>query len=229
MAQQDSKTAPAFTVTRLKAGVLIDASAVRDPARLDYDAVLREFHQHGAVLVQGLDVRHQEFVDFTERLASGFMEYVGGANNDRDSAFGKSKTVLTVTGGSAAKYAIPLHGEMFHTQPRPRIRRCARTGGACAISRSSARSCRAAQPPPSSPGSKPAPVASSWRLAVNPDRRRCPPNREAKSASSPCVPSIPQNRSCHEQAGPARVNVIIRDGTPRNKMSELEVTRGKWF
>lgn len=107
------------SVTPLKAGALIDASAVRDPAQLDLDLVRAAFDTHGAVLIKGCDIGRQEFVDLTERFGVSFMEYVGGANNDRASAFGKNATVLTVTGGAVEKQAIPLHGEMFYTKPRP--------------------------------------------------------------------------------------------------------------
>ncbi len=105
--------------TPLKAGALIDASAVRDPARLDVGAVQAAVAEHGVVLLKGLDLGRQEFVDLTERFPVRFMEYVGGANNDRGSAFKGSTTVLTVTGGAVFGQAIPLHGEMFYTQPRP--------------------------------------------------------------------------------------------------------------
>lgn len=110
---------PSMTITPLTSGAMIDASAVKDPAKLDLPAIVDAFKTYGAVVITGCDIRHAEFVAVTERLAGSFMEYVGGANNDRDSAYGASKTVLTVTGGSAAKYAIPLHGEMFYTLPRP--------------------------------------------------------------------------------------------------------------
>lgn len=105
-------------VTPLLVGAMIDASAVRDPAQLDLDLVLDTFDTYGAVLIRGCDVGRQEFVDLTERFPLRYMEYVGGANNDRASAFGQSTTVLTVTGGAVAKKAIPLHGEMFYTRPR---------------------------------------------------------------------------------------------------------------
>lgn len=107
-----------LTVTPLKVGAMIDASALRDPAKLDLGQVLEVFDTYGAVLIKGCDVGRQEFVDLTERFPLRFMEYVGGANNDRASAFGQNKTVLTVTGGAVAKKAIPLHGEMFYTRPR---------------------------------------------------------------------------------------------------------------
>lgn len=106
------------TVTPLKVGAMIDAGSERDPSKLDLGLVLETFDTYGAVVLRGLDVGRQEFVDLTERFPVGFMEYVGGANNDRASAFGKSTTVLTVTGGVVAKKAIPLHGEMFYTRPR---------------------------------------------------------------------------------------------------------------
>lgn len=111
-------TTATTTVTPLKVGAMIDASAVHDPGKLDLDLVLDTFDTHGAVLIKGCDVGRQEFVDLTERFPLRFMEYVGGANNDRASAFGQSTTVLTVTGGAVAKKAIPLHGEMFYTRPR---------------------------------------------------------------------------------------------------------------
>lgn len=108
-----------LTVTPLKSGALIDASAVGDPQMLDVAVVLKTFHEYGAVVIEGLDLTRDGFPMFTERFANNFMEYLGGADNDRDSALGNSTTVLTVTGGNTAKQAIPLHGEMFYTQPRP--------------------------------------------------------------------------------------------------------------
>lgn len=106
------------TVTPLKVGAMIDMSSVGDVTKLSQELVLDTFETHGAVLIKGCDLGRQDFVDLTERFPVRFMEYVGGANNDRASAFGQSTTVLTVTGGAVAKKAIPLHGEMFYTRPR---------------------------------------------------------------------------------------------------------------
>ena len=120
MADPYSTGTPAMLVTPQVSGATLDCSGFADPAQVDVAAVVAEFNTYGAVVLTGLDVRHEAFIALTEKLAPTFMEYVGGANNDRDSAYGKSTTVLTVTGGAAAKYAIPLHGEMFYTHPRPR-------------------------------------------------------------------------------------------------------------
>ncbi len=108
-----------ITATPLKAGALIEAGPAGEPSRLDARFVQEAVEEHGAVLIKGLGLGHQGFVDFTERFPVRFMEYVGGANNDRGSAFKGSATVLTVTGGAVFGQAIPLHGEMFYTQPRP--------------------------------------------------------------------------------------------------------------
>ncbi len=106
-------------VTPLKAGALVDASAIGAAGAVDKTFLLDQFATHGAILVKGLGLDPQGFVDFTEMFLSDFMEYVGGANNDRGSAFGGSATVLTVTGGNTLGQAIPLHGEMFYTTYRP--------------------------------------------------------------------------------------------------------------
>ena len=111
-------TDDAPTPTPLKAGVLLDLAGA-DPAGLDLAPVQAALAEHGAVLLKSLGLGRQEFVDLTERFPVRFMEYVGGANNDRGSAFKGSATVLTVTGGAVFGQAIPLHGEMFYTQPRP--------------------------------------------------------------------------------------------------------------
>lgn len=103
----------------LPCGARIAVPAGTDPMKVDKAQVLEAFRQHGAVLVEELDMPREAFPAFTERFVDEFMEYVGGADNDRGSALGKSATVLTVTGGNTAKQAIPLHGEMFYTQPRP--------------------------------------------------------------------------------------------------------------
>ena len=120
MAEPYMTGTPEMLVTPQVAGAMLDCSTLRDPGQLDLDAVLAEFQKYGALVLTGLDVRHEAFIALTERFAPTFMEYVGGANNDRDSAYGKSTTVLTVTGGAAAKYAIPLHGELQYTYPRPK-------------------------------------------------------------------------------------------------------------
>lgn len=109
-----------MTVTPLKAGALIDATTLRSPEELDLDTIRDAYDTYGAVLIKGAGFGRREFVDLTERFPIAFMEYLGGANNDRGSAFGQSKTVLTVTGGAVEKQAIPLHGEMFYTRPYPR-------------------------------------------------------------------------------------------------------------
>ncbi|MHC0053383.1 TauD/TfdA family dioxygenase [Actibacterium sp. D379-3] len=119
MTTQAAETIAEMPVTPLKAGAIIDASAVSDPAEIDVQAVLDAYHTYGAVLIEGADITREGFVAVTERFLDSFMEYVGGADNDRGSALGKSSTVLTVTGGNTEKQAIPLHGEMFYTEPRP--------------------------------------------------------------------------------------------------------------
>jgi alpha-ketoglutarate-dependent taurine dioxygenase len=116
--QQNSEGSGA-TITPLKAGAMIEFAGARSVAEIDTSTVIDAYNAYGAVLLRGLDVDRPDFVAFTEQYSNNFMEYVGGANNDRDSAYGGNKTVLTVTGGAVAKLAIPLHGEMFYTQPRP--------------------------------------------------------------------------------------------------------------
>jgi alpha-ketoglutarate-dependent taurine dioxygenase len=109
-----------MVVTPLVAGAMVDCSAVSGPDQLDYAAIVKAAEHYGALVLTGLAVRHEEFMSITEHLSPSFMDYVGGANNDREAVDGKSKSLLTVTGGSAARYAIPLHGEMFYTRSRPR-------------------------------------------------------------------------------------------------------------
>lgn len=120
MTTQTLDTDAGFSVTPQKAGALVEIAGRPDPATLDIGPILDAFHRHGAVLVDGLDLSREGFVAFTERVLDSFMEYVGGADNERGSALGTSSTVLTVTGGNTAKHGIPLHGEMFYTEPRPR-------------------------------------------------------------------------------------------------------------
>lgn len=108
-----------YPVTPLASGALIDASATPDPQAMDVNSVMRVFHDHGAVLIDGLDLSREAFPGFTERFLDEFIEYVGGADNERGSALKGSNTVLQVTGGNTAKSAIPPHGEMFYTEPRP--------------------------------------------------------------------------------------------------------------
>ena len=119
MTTQPNSEASGITVTPLKAGAMIDFADARAVADIDTKTVIDAYNAHGAVLIRGLDVDRADFVAFTEQYSKNFMEYVGGANNERDSAYNGSNTVLTVTGGAVAKLAIPLHGEMFYTQPRP--------------------------------------------------------------------------------------------------------------
>lgn len=111
--------AAGMPVEPLICGALIDASSVSDPASIDKQTVLDAFAAYGAVVIQNTGLVREKFPEFTEVFLNKFMEYVGGADNDRGSALGNSATVLTVTGGNTAKQAIPLHGEMFYTQPRP--------------------------------------------------------------------------------------------------------------
>ena len=61
-----------------------------------------------------------------------------------------------------------------------------------------------------SPGSPPAPSAASS------------PACEERSACSSSAPNLAQDGACHEQRPPARVYVIIRDGTP-SRWSGLKV------
>ena len=111
---------PAMLVTPQVTGAMVDCSALSDPGQLDISAVVAEYQKYGALVLTGLDVRHEGFIALTERLVPTFMEYSGGANNERDSAYMNSPTVLTVTGGSVSKYAFPLHGELQYTYPRPK-------------------------------------------------------------------------------------------------------------
>ncbi len=119
MTTQQNSEASGPTVTPLKAGAIIDFVGARTAAEIDTKTVIDAYNAHGAVLIRGVDVDRPDFVAFTEQYSKSFMEYVGGANNERDSAYAGSNTVLTVTGGAVAKLAIPLHGEMYYTQPRP--------------------------------------------------------------------------------------------------------------
>ncbi len=112
-------TATDLPVTALKAGAVIDATTLSDATAIDRDFLLDQFAQHGAVLVKGGNLDRPGFVTFTVGFLDNFMEYVGGANNDRGSAMAGSSTVLTVTGGNTLGQAIPLHGEMFYTTYRP--------------------------------------------------------------------------------------------------------------
>lgn len=107
-------------ITELVSGALLDATGTPDPQGLDAQAVMDAFHKYGAVVIAGTNLEREAFPAFTERFVQSFIEYVGGADNDRGSALKGSTTVLQVTGGNAAKFAIPLHGEMFYTEPRPR-------------------------------------------------------------------------------------------------------------
>ncbi|MFK7939326.1 MAG: TauD/TfdA family dioxygenase [Roseovarius sp.] len=109
----------AYPITPMASGALVDATANPDPMALDVATVVDAFHQHGAVLIDGLALEREAFPTFTERFVDTFIEYVGGADNDRGSALKGSNTVLQVTGGNTAKSAIPAHGEMFYTEPRP--------------------------------------------------------------------------------------------------------------
>ena len=105
--------------SELKAGLLVDAGELGQAGRLDPDTVLDAYDRYGAVVIKGLGLDRPGFVDFTETYTGNFMEYVGGANNDRGSAMSGSSTVLTVTGGNTLGQAIPLHGEMFYSSYRP--------------------------------------------------------------------------------------------------------------
>ncbi len=114
-----TETTVDLPVTPLKAGAMIDAGAVGDAALVGDAPILDALERHGAVLLRGCPIDRPGFVAFTERFAGSFMEYVGGANNDRGSAMAGNNTVLTVTGGNTLGQAIPLHGEMFYTTFRP--------------------------------------------------------------------------------------------------------------
>ena len=79
-----------------------------------------------------------------------------------------------------------------------------------AISRPSARRSRSARPPARpvrcSPGSRPG-SSVSWSPAC-----------AEKSACFHPLPNLAQDRPCHEEGRPARVYVIIRDGTARREV-----------
>lgn len=107
------------TIIPMTAGVMLDTGLVRDPEALDLALVLDLYNRHGAVLISGLEMDRQRFVDLTDRICGGFMAYVGGADNDRSSAFGQMPTVLTTTGGAVEHKGIALHGEMFYSGQRP--------------------------------------------------------------------------------------------------------------
>lgn len=112
--------AETISITPMASGALLDASTCPDPMTLDTAPVIDALKNHGAVLIKGLDLTREGFPTFTERFLDTFIEYVGGADNDRGSALKGSNTVLQVTGGNTAKFAIPMHAEMFYTEPRPK-------------------------------------------------------------------------------------------------------------
>ena len=109
-----------LSVTPMATGALLDATSCPDPMAVDTTRVIDALKAHGAVLIQGLELTREGFPAFTERFLDSFIEYVGGADNDRGSALKGSNTVLQVTGGNAARFAIPMHAEMFYTEPRPK-------------------------------------------------------------------------------------------------------------
>lgn len=119
MSREIEASAPEPTIVPMTAGAMLDTGAVSDPAALDLSVVLEVYLRYGAVLICGLEMDRQRFLDLTNRMSGHFMEYVGGADNDRSPAFGGHQTVLTVTGGAVERKGIPLHGEMFYSGNRP--------------------------------------------------------------------------------------------------------------
>ncbi|MBV1895088.1 MAG: TauD/TfdA family dioxygenase [Rhodobacteraceae bacterium] len=113
MSNNESRMVP------LLCGTKIDVPAASDAMSIDKQVILDAYNSSGAILIEESTLTREKFPDFTERFFEVFMEYVGGANNDRQSALKNSKTVLTVTGGNTSKTSVPLHGEMFYMKNRP--------------------------------------------------------------------------------------------------------------
>lgn len=84
----------------------------------DRDAVIALFQSAGLLLFRGFSVTPQQFKAFTEQFSTSFMPYIGGAI-PRDTING-DQTFLTVT-GSKIGYAVPLHGEMYYMEHRPKV------------------------------------------------------------------------------------------------------------
>lgn len=100
------------------AGCMIDFSQPGSDEVDQKAIILDALAEHGAVVVKGLGLDRNGFVDWTDEMSGDFMEYKGGADADRGAASKERKNVYTVTGGNTAGRPMPLHGETYYTPHR---------------------------------------------------------------------------------------------------------------
>lgn len=77
-----------------------------------------DLKKHKFILFKNQAQDAEAFLAFTELIAKDFVSYKGGAYV-REKVKKNNNTLLSVTGGSGMKLAIPMHGEMHYKKIKP--------------------------------------------------------------------------------------------------------------
>ncbi len=77
-----------------------------------------DLQQHKYILFKNQANTAEDFLSFSEAIGNDFVSYKGGAYV-REKVKKGNNTLLSVTGGSGMKIAIPMHGEMHYKKIKP--------------------------------------------------------------------------------------------------------------
>jgi alpha-ketoglutarate-dependent taurine dioxygenase len=102
-------------------GLVIEAVGNISLLELQVEDVLPHFCAAGVLLFKGFRSEIEDFIAFSDRFGSGFLDYKGGVFKSgtlNRKPIGNVKTLLPATGGGQS-FPIPLHGEMYYLQNRP--------------------------------------------------------------------------------------------------------------
>lgn len=80
--------------------------------------VLETLEQEKYIIFKNQVNSSEEFLEFSNSIGNDFVSYKGGAYV-REKVKKENDTLLSVTGGSGMKMAIPMHGEMHYKRIKP--------------------------------------------------------------------------------------------------------------
>lgn len=85
---------------------------------IDEVQVRKQLKKHKYIIFKKLILSPEAFKLFSDQIGQGFVGYKGGAYV-REKVIEKEDTILSVTGGTKMKFAIPMHGEMHYKKIKP--------------------------------------------------------------------------------------------------------------
>jgi alpha-ketoglutarate-dependent taurine dioxygenase len=88
--------------------------------KIDVVQIRKQLEEHRYVILKNLALTPETFKIFSDQIGHNFVGYKGGAYV-REKIIAKEDTILSVTGGTKMKFAIPMHGEMHYKKIKPAL------------------------------------------------------------------------------------------------------------